>query len=74
MCLRLFKFPGRPFDPSDIIKNFTIAVKIKVFSKEYDLLMICFNRKVHLNKFFIRPKCDFLQQNFKSSKCIEKEG
>jgi len=35
-CLRLFKFPRRPFDPYDIAKNFTIAVKIKVFSKEDD--------------------------------------
>lgn len=36
LSLRLFKFPGRQFDPFDVIKNFTIAIKIKVFSKEDD--------------------------------------
>jgi len=37
LCLRLFKFLGRPFDPSDIVNNFTTAIKIKVFYKEDDL-------------------------------------
>ena len=37
LCLRFFKFPGRQFDPYDIIKNFTTAVKIKVLSKEDDI-------------------------------------
>jgi len=37
LCIRLFKFLGRQFDPYDIIKNFTNVVKIVVFSKEDDL-------------------------------------
>lgn len=37
LCLQLFKFLGRQFDPFDVIKNFTTFVKIKVFSKEDDL-------------------------------------
>ena len=44
-CLRLFKFPRRPFDPYDIAKNFTTAVKIKVFSKEDDLFDDMFQQK-----------------------------
>ncbi len=35
-CLQFFKFLGRSFDPYDIANNFTVAVKIKVFSKEED--------------------------------------
>lgn len=37
ICLQLFKFPARPFDPHDIAKNFTIALKIKVFFGKDDL-------------------------------------
>ena len=37
LSLRLFKLPGRQSDPFDVIKNFTTAVKIKVFIKEDDL-------------------------------------
>ena len=41
----MFKFPRRPFDPYDIAKNFTIAVKIKVFSKEDDIFDDMFQQK-----------------------------
>lgn len=37
LILHLFKFPGRQFDPFDGIKNFTMAVKINVFTEEDDL-------------------------------------
>lgn len=37
LSLRLFKFPGIQFDPFDVINNFTMDVKIKVFTKEYDV-------------------------------------
>lgn len=69
LSLRLFKFPGRQFDPYDVIKNFTTAVKIKVFTKEDDLLMISSSRKVHRKTFFLWLKFNFRQQNSTNSNC-----
>lgn len=46
----MFKFPGRPFDPYDIAKNFTTAVKIKVFSEEDDLFDDMFQQKSTLKE------------------------
>ena len=33
-CLQLFKFLKRLFDPYDVVKDFTIVVKVRVFSGE----------------------------------------
>ena len=45
LSLRLPKFPGRQFDPFDVINNFTTTVKIKVFTKEDDLFDDIFQQK-----------------------------
>lgn len=50
LCSRLFKFSGRPFYPSDIVKNFTTTVNIKVFSKEDDLFDDTFQHKSTLKE------------------------
>lgn len=36
LCLQLPKFPGRQYDPFDVVNNFTTMVKIKVFTNEED--------------------------------------
>jgi len=36
LCLQLPKFSGRQYDPFGVVSNFTIMVKIKVFSNEED--------------------------------------
>ena len=35
-CLQLFKFVKRLFDPNEVAKNFTTAIKVRIFSGEED--------------------------------------
>ena len=44
-CLQLFKFPKRLFDPYDVVKDFTTAIKVRVFSGEEDLFDDIFQEK-----------------------------
>lgn len=68
LCLRLFKILGRQFDPSDIIKNFTTAVKIKLFSKEDDLFYDTFLQKSTLKEVQHSAKMQFPPLEFQEFK------
>ena len=35
-CLQFFKFAKRLFDPNEVAKNFTSAIKVRIFSGEED--------------------------------------
>ena len=59
MCLQLFKFSGRPFDPHDVANNFTTAVKIKVFSREDDLFDDIFQQKSTLEEIMHATQIQF---------------
>jgi len=62
----LFKFPGRSFDPSDIVKNFTTAVKIKVFSKEDDIFDDMFQQKSTLKEVLHSSQMRFPPAEFQN--------
>ena len=68
LSLQLFKFPGRQFDPFDVIKNFTTTVKIKVFSKEDDLFNDIFQQKSTLKDIFHMAQIQFPPAEFKEFK------
>ena len=65
---RLFKFPGRQFNPFDVIKKFTTAVKIKVFSKEDDLFDDIFQHKSTLKEFWHMAQIQFPLVEFQEFK------
>lgn len=67
-CLQLFKFLGRPFDPYDIAKNFTIALKIKVFSGEDDLFDDIFQQKITLEEILHSAQMQFPPAKFQEFK------
>jgi len=67
-CLQLFKFLGRPFDPHDIAKNFTTAVKIKVFSREDDLFDDIFQQKSTLEEITHAAQMQFSPEEFQQFK------
>ena len=67
-CLHLFKFPVRPFDPYDIVKNFTTAVKIRVFSKEDDLFDDMFQEKNTLKEVLHSAQIHFPPAKFQEFK------
>lgn len=60
-CLQIFKFLGRPFDPHDIAKNFSTAVKINVFSGEDDLFDDIFQQKSMLEEILHAAQMQFSQ-------------
>lgn len=64
----MFKFPGRQFDPSDIIKNFTTVVKIKVFSKEDDMFDDMFQQKNTLKEVLHSAQMRFPPAEFQELK------
>ena len=61
LCLQLPKFPGRQYDPFDIINNFTTMVKIKVFTKEDDLFDDVFQQKSTLREILHMAQIQFDQ-------------
>ena len=74
MCLQLFKFTARPFDPYEVAHNFTTAVKIKVFSGEKDLFDDLFQQKNTLEEILHTTQLQLPQKNFKGLKHTGKEG
>ncbi len=48
--LQLFKFPSRPFDPSNVAQDFTTNVKIKVFVRKKDLFDDLFQSRSSLQE------------------------
>lgn len=68
LCLQLFKFLGRQFDPYDIMKNFTTAIKIKVFSREDDLFHDAFQQKSTLKEIFHSAQMKFPPVEFQEFK------
>ena len=61
-------FPGRQFDPYDVIKNFTTAVKIKVFSKEDDIFEDTFQQKSTLKEVLHMDQIQFPPAEFQEFK------
>ena len=49
-CLQLFKFSARPFDPNEVVQDFTTTVKIKVFVGKKDLFDDLFKSKSSLQE------------------------
>ena len=61
-CLQLFKFSRRLFEPNDVVKNFTTAIKVRVFSGEEDPFddmfqtQCSFTEVLHLAQTQLSPK------------------
>lgn len=68
LSLRLFKFPGRQFDLFDVIKKFTTAIKIKVFTKEDDLFDDIFQQKSTLKDILHMAQIQFVPMEFQEFK------
>lgn len=66
--LQLFKFTARPFDPHNVAKNFTTAVKIKVFIKEADPFDDVFQQKSTLEEILNTAQTRFSPTEFQRFK------
>jgi len=73
MCLQLFKFRGRPFDPNEVAQSFTTTVKIKVFFGKKDLFDDIFQNKSSLQEILREAQLQCLQKTFKISWYTGKE-
>ena len=64
MCLQLFKFPGRPFDPNEVAQNFTTTVKIKVFFGKKDLFDDIFQHRSSLQEILREAQLQLSIEDF----------
>ena len=67
-CLQLFKFSRRIFDPYDVVKNFTTAVKVRVFSGEEDHFYDMFQEKCSFKEIFHLAQTWFSPEEFQEFK------
>ena len=67
-CLKLFKFLRRLFDPYDVVKDFTTAVKVRVFSGEEYLFDDMFQEKCSFKDILNLSQTQFSPEEFQEFK------